>query len=77
MRTRFWLEAALASTGFFLGVLTVLWRDWIEATTGFNPDRHNGSLEWMIATGLVLISAVAGLAARHEWRLQFAVAPEG
>ena len=77
VRTRFWAEAVLASAGGLLAVLTLFWRDWIEATTGFDPDRHNGSLEWVIVAGLFLISAAVGLAARAEWRRQVAIAPEG
>jgi hypothetical protein len=36
--------------------------------SGFDPDRHSGSLEWAIVAGLLLACVVAGLAARGEWR---------
>jgi hypothetical protein len=68
VRVRFWLECALACLSGVLAVVTLLWRDWIEAISGFDPDRHSGSLEWAIVAGLLLACVVAGLAARGEWR---------
>lgn len=68
VRARFWLEAALASLCGFLAVLTLFWRDWIEALTGFDPDHHNGSFEWLIVAVLFLVCIVVGGAARSEWR---------
>jgi hypothetical protein len=68
VRARFWLEAGLASLCGFLAVLTLFWRDWIEALTGFSPDRHNGSVEWLIVAGLFVVCVLVGLAARIEWR---------
>lgn len=68
VRARFCLEAALASAGAVLAALTVLWRDWIEAITGLDPDHHSGSLEWLIAAGLLLLALAAGVAARYERR---------
>jgi hypothetical protein len=68
VRARFWIEAGLASCCGFLGVLTLFLRDWIEALTGFNPDRHDGSLEWMIVAGLLLVCVLLAFAARIEWR---------
>lgn len=62
------VEAALASLEGFLAVLSVLWRDWVEATTGLNPDRHNGSFEWAIVVVLFAVAAGFGVAARSEWR---------
>jgi DMSO/TMAO reductase YedYZ heme-binding membrane subunit len=67
VRARFWLEAGLVSLCGFLAVLTVFWRDWIEALTGFDPDHHNGSFEWAIVAGLLLVSVLAGIVARGEW----------
>jgi hypothetical protein len=68
VRARFWPETALASACGFLAVLTVFWRDWIEALTGVDPDRHSGSLEWAIVAALVVLCLAAGGAARAEWR---------
>ncbi len=77
VRARFWLEAALASLSGFLAVLTVFRGDWIEALSGFEPDRHSGSFEWAIVAGLLLLSVTAGVAACVEWRRAHAVGPAG
>lgn len=68
VRARLWLETALASLCGFLAVLTVFNRQWIEALTGFDPDRHNGSLEWAVVVGLSLLSVAFAKAARAEQR---------
>jgi hypothetical protein len=68
VRARFWLESLLASSCGLLGALTVFWRDWIEAATGLDPDRHSGSMEWAIVAGLFLVCLLVGVAARGEWR---------
>jgi hypothetical protein len=67
VRGRFWLEAVFASLCGFLAVLTLFWRNWIEATTGFDPDRHSGSFEWLIVAGLFLVCVLVGVAVRAEW----------
>ena len=66
-RARFWLETGLASLCGCLVVLTLLWRDWIEAVTGLSPDHHSGSFEWGFVAALALIGIVAGVFARMEW----------
>jgi len=43
--------------------------DWIEALTGWDPDQHNGTVEWIVVVGLLVVSAAIGLAARRHWRL--------
>jgi hypothetical protein len=68
IRARFWFEAGLTSLCGFLAVLTGFWQDWIEALTGFDPDHHNASFEWMIVAGLFLACILAFFAARAEWR---------
>jgi hypothetical protein len=68
VRVRFWFEAGLGSLCGFLAILTLFWRDWIEAMSGFDPDRHSGSLEWAVVAGLLLACVFVGLAARSEWR---------
>jgi hypothetical protein len=67
VRIRFWFEAGLAVLSGSLAIVTLFWRDWIEALTGFDPDHHNGSLEWAIVAGLAVISIVVALVARAEW----------
>jgi hypothetical protein len=68
LRTRFWLELALASLCLFLAVLTVISREWIEALTGLDPDHHSGSLEWAVVAVLLVAAVAVGGAARSEWR---------
>ena len=68
VRARFWFELALASFSGFLTVLTLFWRDWIEALLMFDPDHGDGSVEWMIVAGLFLVCVLVSLAARAEWR---------
>jgi hypothetical protein len=68
VRARLWLETALASLCGFLAVSTLFNREWIEALTGFDPDHHDGSLEWALVAGLFLLSAALAAAARAEWR---------
>ena len=68
MRRRFWAEAGLAGLSAFLGVLTLVWRDWIEGVTGWSPDRHNGSIEWLIVVALLALALFLGGLARREAR---------
>lgn len=51
-----------------LGLLTVFWRDWIEGLTGWDPDHHDGSVEWLIVAVLLTVAVVVGLIARRDWR---------
>lgn len=68
VRARFWLETSLSSLCGVLAVLTLWWRDWIEALTGFDPDHHSGSVEWAIVAGLALLCIAVSFVARAEWR---------
>jgi hypothetical protein len=70
------LEAAVAAVAGLLGVLTIFWHDWIEALTGWDPDHHNGSFEWLIVVALLAVAAAMGLMARHHWRVLTAVPSE-
>ncbi len=63
------LETAVAVFAGLLGILTVFWHDWIEALTGWDPDHHNGSFEWIIVVVLLAVSATMGAVARRHWRL--------
>jgi undecaprenyl pyrophosphate phosphatase UppP len=63
------LEAGIACVAGALGILTAFWHDWIEALTGWDPDHHNGSVEWLIVLVLLVIAVSLGLLARHHRRL--------
>jgi hypothetical protein len=68
-KVRAQLEAIVALCAGILGILTIFWHDWIEALTGWDPDHHNGSVEWIVVIGLVALSAAMGLVARRHWKL--------
>jgi undecaprenyl pyrophosphate phosphatase UppP len=57
-----------------LGILTIFWHDWIEVLTGWDPDHHNGNVEWAVVVGLLVVAVVMALAARRHWR-QLTAAP--
>jgi hypothetical protein len=46
------LIRALACFCGGLAILSIFWPDWIEALTGYDPDQHNGSVEWLIVIAL-------------------------
>lgn len=71
------LESVIALCAGSLGLVTVVWRDWIEILTGWDPDHHNGAAEWLIVAVLLTVAAVAGVAARRDWRALAATAAEG
>lgn len=73
-RVRVRLETAIAVFAGALGILTMFWHDWIEALTGWDPDHHNGSFEWLIVAALLVIAAAMGLLARRHWRMLTATA---
>ena len=70
------LETAVAAVTGLLGILTIFWHDWIEALTGWDPDHHNGSFEWLIVAFLLAVAAAMGLSARRHWRLLTSVPSE-
>jgi hypothetical protein len=68
-RVRVRLEMIVAVCAGILGIVTIFWHDWIEALTGWDPDQHNGSLEWLLVGGLLAVAVAMGLAARRHWQL--------
>jgi len=68
LRRRFWVETVLASVAGVLCVIMPIWPDWIEAISGWDPDQHSGSAEWMIAGGLLIVTATISVVAASEWR---------
>jgi hypothetical protein len=68
-KVRAQLEGIAALCAGILGILTIFWHDWIEALTGWDPDHHNGSVEWIVVIGLLALSAAMGLVARRHWKL--------
>jgi hypothetical protein len=71
LRVMFWIESIAGGFAAALGLLTVFWRDWIEAVFGVDPDHHNGSLEWIVVIALFAIAAACGMLARvHRQRIR-------
>ena len=68
VRWRFWVEAALSVAGFASFIVTVVGRDWIELVFGVDPDHGNGSLEWLIVLGLLVVASTTFAIARRERR---------
>lgn len=68
LRRRFWLETIAGSITGCLGVVTLFWHDWIEAVFGVDPDRGNGSAEWLAVVALLIVTVILAAGARIEWR---------
>jgi hypothetical protein len=64
----FRIEVSLAVLTGFLGVLTLFWRDWIEALTGWSPDHHSGSVEFGLISVLFIASVSCAAVARRTYR---------
>ncbi len=64
----FWIEAGLAAMTGILALITPVFPDWIEAVSGWDPDQHDGSVEWMIVVGLFVVTLALVGAATLEWR---------
>lgn len=75
-KVRLWAESVLAAIALGLGVLTIFWREWIEAIFGVEPDNGSGATEWGIVVALLCASALLGLLARRDRRRLRAVAKE-
>jgi hypothetical protein len=64
------IETIGAGLSGIMFVVTVLWPDWIEAVTGWNPDGGSGALEWGIALAFALSAVTLGLLAHRYRRLE-------
>jgi hypothetical protein len=67
-RRLFWVEIGLATITGLLALITPIFPDWIEAVSGWDPDQHDGSVEWLITGGLFFVTVVIGAASAIEWR---------
>ena len=68
VRIRFFAQIALAILAGTSFVLTLVWRDWIEAMLWFSPDEHDGSLELVVSSLLLTATIALTASARAEWR---------
>jgi DMSO/TMAO reductase YedYZ heme-binding membrane subunit len=69
-----WIELALATVSGALGLLTLVWRDWLEGVFGWDPDHHSGSLESLLVAALLLVALASGALARRGWRRHWTAA---
>jgi uncharacterized membrane protein len=67
-RPLFWVEVGLAAITGLLALITPIFPDWIEFLSGWDPDQHDGSVEWMIVVGLFIVTFVMVSLAAIEWR---------
>jgi hypothetical protein len=67
-RTRMLLEFGLGGAAGILGLLTLVWRDWIEAVFRVDPDHGDGSLEWMVVVVLLGLAVLLAGLGRRDWR---------
>jgi uncharacterized membrane protein len=67
-RRLFWIEIALAAITGVLALITPIFPDWIEFVSGWDPDQHDGSVEWMIVIGLFAVTIALIALATIEWR---------
>jgi len=51
-----------------MGVVTIFWRNWIEIIFNWDPDHGNGSLEWLIIVGLLVLCVAFYSISRLEVR---------
>ena len=63
------IEAALAKFLALLTLLTLVWPDWIERFAGLRLDTGNGDAEWGIVFLFAVLSLIAALMARRDFRL--------
>jgi hypothetical protein len=67
LRYRFWLESILGSLTGMVAVVTLFRHDWIEAVFRVDPDKGNGSAEWLVVSILLFLAVALAVGARLEW----------
>ena len=60
------LLAAIVAIVFLAASLII--PDWIERTTGVEPDNDSGRFEWGLSLAAVAVFVVASWFARREWQ---------
>ena len=67
LQRRLWLKTFIGAGTGVLSVVTPIWPDWIEAISGWDPDQHDGSAEWMIVTALLIVTVTMLAMVAREW----------
>jgi hypothetical protein len=75
-RFRLSVEVLLAAASGLVGLVTLVWPDWIELVFGADPDGGNGAVEVLIVIAFLCVSVGTSLVARWEFRVR-PVAKEG
>lgn len=68
LRRQFWVETVVAVISGSLCLITLILPDWIEAVSGWDPDQHDGTVEWAIVATLLLMTIVMLAMADRSWR---------
>jgi hypothetical protein len=68
LRARLLIEQVLAVVSALLCLLTLVYPEWIEASTGLEPDAGSGEAEWVVAVAFLALAVVSGLLARRDHR---------
>ena len=71
-RARFALEMGAAAAAAFLAGVTVVWPRWVELGFGLDPDRGDGTFEWLFVGALFSLSLVCSLLAWRDRRANVA-----
>ena len=74
---QFWIETALAAVSGGLTIVTLVWRDWIEAVLHVDPDAHSGAAEWTIVGIALAVTIAAIVTAGRDWARARAVTSRG
>jgi hypothetical protein len=53
---RVWAQVIVCGTTGLLYVVSPFRPDWIEAICGFDPDQHDGSVEWLIVMAMLVVT---------------------
>ena len=62
--------AAVAAA--LLGVVTLVWPRWVEHGFGLDPDKGDGTFEWLVVAALFSLSLVCSLLAWRDRRADVA-----
>lgn len=68
LRRRLRVEVVLAVVSAAVCVLTLAFPEWIEESTGLQPDAGSSALEWIVAGVFLAAALVSAVLARRDYR---------